>query len=274
MATRRFSVMVCSPVDPAITADAPSAVPGCTVCFGTRNVNRWAPGSDAVRGADRGATMEQYEEFGGTIGRTHHESEPWWPTPVHPGDDAPNVVVILIDDLGFSHFGCFGSDIETPNIDRLAAGGLRYTNFHVTPLCSPTRASLLTGRSQHAVGMRAVSNFNDGYPHMRGDVSHHAATVAEVLRDEGYTTFCVGKWHLCQMEDASAAGPYDQWPCQRGFDRFYGFLEGETDQFNPELAYDNHQVEPPRSVAEGYHLSEDLVEHAQLFIHDAKSIRP
>jgi arylsulfatase len=122
--------------------------------------------------------------------------------------------------------------------------------------------------------MRAVSNFNDGYPHMRGNVSHHAATVAEVLRDEGYTTFCVGKWHLCQMEDASAAGPYDQWPCQRGFDRFYGFLEGETDQFNPELVYDNHQVDPPRTVAEGYHLSEDLIDKARLFIHDTKSIRP
>ena len=93
--------------------------------------------------------------------------------------------------------------------------------------------------------MRAVSNFNTGYPHMRGHISNHAATMAEVLRDEGYATFAVGKWHLCQMENASAAGPYDQWPCQRGFDRFYGFLDGETDQFHPELVYDNHAVEPP-----------------------------
>ena len=218
--------------------------------------------------------MKQYEQFDGEIARTHAESTPWWPTPAHPGEDAPNVVVILLDDLGFSHFGCYGSSIETPNIDRLAAGGLRYTNFHVTPLCSPTRAALLTGRNHHEVGMRSVANFNTGYPHMQGHLSDHAATVAEVLRDEGYATFGLGKWHLCQMEDTSAAGPYDQWPCQRGFDRFYGFLDGETDQFHPELVYDNHAVDPPRTPAEGYHLSEDLVDHAISFVHDTKSIRP
>jgi arylsulfatase len=218
--------------------------------------------------------MTAYEPFEGVIGRTLAESTPWWPTRAHPGEDAPNVVVILIDDLGFSHFGCYGSTIDTPNIDRLAANGLRYTNFHVTPLCSPTRAALITGRNHHEVGVRSVSNFNTGFPHMRGHVTNHAATMAEVLRDEGYTTFAVGKWHLVQMEDASAAGPYDQWPCQRGFDRFYGFLEGETDQFHPELAYDNHAVDPPRSVEDGYHLSEDLVDRAIHFVHDTKSIRP
>ena len=212
--------------------------------------------------------------FGGTIGRTQAESTPWWPTPAHPGEDAPNVVVILLDDTGFAHFGCYGSDLVTPNIDRLAAGGLRYTNFHVTPLCSPTRASLLTGRNHHTVGMRSLSNFDSGYPNMRGHITNHAATVAEVLRDEGYATFAVGKWHLCSMENASAAGPYDQWPCQRGFDRYYGFLEGETDQFYPELVYDNHSVEAPATPDEGYHLSEDLVDHALGFIHDTTSIRP
>ncbi len=184
------------------------------------------------------------------------------------------MVVVLLDDTGFSHLGCYGSDLVTPNIDRLAARGLRYTNFHVTPLCSPTRAALLTGRNHHTVGMRAISNFDSGYPHMRGHITNHAATVAEVLRDEGYATFAVGKWHLCGMENASAAGPYDQWPCQRGFDRYYGFLEGETDQFHPELVYDNHVVAPPRTPEEGYHLSEDLVDHAIGFIHDTTSIRP
>ncbi|MGO8873933.1 MAG: sulfatase-like hydrolase/transferase [Acidimicrobiales bacterium] len=218
--------------------------------------------------------MTSYEPFGGVIGRTQAESTPWWPEPPHPGDDAPNVVLILLDDTGFSHFGCYGSDLTTPSIDALAARGLRYTNFHVTPLCSPTRASLLTGRNHHTVGMRSISNFDSGYPHMRGHVTNHAATAAEVLRDEGYATFAIGKWHLCAMENASAAGPYDQWPCQRGFDRFYGFLEGETDQFHPELVYDNHVVEPPASPEEGYHLSEDLVDHAISFIHDTTSIRP
>ena len=218
--------------------------------------------------------MDHYEPFEGHIGRTHHESTPWWPTPPHPGEDAPNVIVVLLDDLGFGQLGCFGSTIETPNIDRLAAGGLRFTNYHVTPLCSPTRASLLTGRNNHEVGMRSLSNFSSGYPNMRGHVSNHAATVAEVLRDEGYATFALGKWHLCQMETASAAGPYDQWPCQRGFDRYYGFLDGETDQFHPELVYDNHHVDPPALPEDGYHLSEDLVDHAIQFVHDTKSIRP
>src|SRR6202453_1105161 len=218
--------------------------------------------------------MKQYDRFDGVINQTQAESSPWWPTPAHPGEDAPNVVLILLDHTGVSHFGCYGSDLAPPNIDRLAAGGLRYTNFHVTPLCSPPRASLLTGRNHHSVGMRSLSNFDSGYPHMRGHITNHATTAAEVLRDEGYATFAVGKWHLCAMENASAAGPYDQWPCQRGFDRYYGFLEGETDQFYPELVYDNHAVEPPATPAQGYHLSEDLVDHAIGFIHDSVSIRP
>jgi arylsulfatase len=213
-------------------------------------------------------------DFDGVIGRTIAESTPSWPTPKRPRAGAPNVVVVLIDDLGFSHFGCYGSTLATPNIDRLAANGLRYTNFHVTPLCSPTRAALLTGRNHHEVGMRSVSNFNTGFPNMRGEVSTSAATMAEVLSAEGYATFAVGKWHLCAMENASAAGPFDQWPCQRGFDRYYGFLDGETDQFSPDLVADNHRVEPPRRAEDGYHLSEDLVDRAVAMVRDTTSIRP
>ena len=218
--------------------------------------------------------MATYEEFQGVIGKTINESTPHWPTPPHPRTDAPNVVIILIDDLGFSHFNCFGSTLVTPHINRLAEGGLRYTNYHVTPLCSPTRAALLTGRNAHEVGMRSVSNFNTGFPNMRGCVSQHAGTVAEVLREQGYATFALGKWHLTQMENASAAGPFDQWPLGRGFDRFYGFLDGETDQFHPELVYDNHHIPTPKSVEEGYHLSEDIVDKGLHFIRDLKSIRP
>lgn len=225
-------------------------------------------------GSTEGRGGTSVEEFPGVIGRTLSDSQPWWPARPHPGEEAPNVLVVLLDDLGFAHLGCFGSTIDTPCIDRLAAGGLRFTNFHVTPLCSPTRAALITGRNHHEVGMRSLSNFDTGFPNMRGHVSNHAGTVAEVLRDEGYTTFALGKWHLCRMEDASAAGPFDQWPLQRGFDRFYGFLDGETDQFHPELVCDNHAVDQPTSAAEGYHLSEDLVDHAIRFVHDTKSIRP
>ena len=218
--------------------------------------------------------MAQKYEFQGKIGRYVADSEAWFPEPPHPGDDAPNVILVLLDDTGFAQMGCFGSDIDTPNLDALAANGLQFTNFHVTPLCSPTRAALLSGRSNHAVGMRTVSNFSTGFPNQLGHISNHAATVAEVLGDAGYGTFCVGKWHLAPMEQCSAAGPFTQWPLARGFNRFYGFLDGETDQFYPELVADNHPVDPPAGPDEGYHLSEDLVDNALKIIADFKGVRP
>lgn len=218
--------------------------------------------------------MTRPSRFEGTIGRTLADSEAWFDEPPHPGESAPNVVMVLLDDTGFAQFGCYGSDIDTPNIDALAAGGLQYTNFHVTPLCSPTRASLLTGRSQHAVGMRSVSNFRTGFPNQLGHISNHAATVAEVLKSEGYATFCVGKWHLAPMEQCSAAGPFDQWPLARGFDRFYGFLEGETDQFHPDLVADNHPIEPPGGPEDGYHVSEDMIDQLMKMVSDSKGVRP
>ncbi len=217
---------------------------------------------------------EVSQQFKGKIGRTVDESEPCFENPLHPGEKAPNVVVILLDDTGFSQLGCYGSSIETNNIDALADGGLQFTNFHVTPLCSPTRASLLTGRSQHAVGMRAVSNFRTGFPNMLGHITNQAATISEILNSQGYATFCIGKWHLAPMEDCSAAGPFNQWPLGRGFDRFYGFLEGETDQFYPSLTEDNHHIDPPAKPEDGYHLSADLVDKFLSMIGDLKGVRP
>ena len=213
-------------------------------------------------------------DFKGIIGRTLAESEPHFEDRPHPGNGAPNVVIVLLDDTGFAQFGCYGSDIDTPNIDGLAAGGVQFTNFHVTPVCSPTRAALLTGRSQHAVGMRGLSGWVTGFPHSAGHISNAAATVAEVLRDEGYATLCAGKWHLMPGTHISAAGPFDQWPLGRGFERFYGFLPGETDQFNPELVRDNTYVDPPTTPEEGYHLSEDLVDQLLVMINDNKGLRP
>ena len=218
--------------------------------------------------------MTRQSRFEGTIGRTVAESQPWFDEPPHPGPDAPNVVVVLLDDTGFAQLGCYGSDIDTRNIDALAANGLQFTNFHVTPLCSPTRAALLTGRSHHAAGMRTVSNFRTGFPHQLGHIANEASTVAEVLREQGYTTFCVGKWHLAPMEQCSAAGPFDQWPLARGFDRFYGFLDGETDQFHPQLVCDNHPIEAPGRPEDGYHLSEDLVDQALKMVSDSRGVRP
>ncbi len=184
------------------------------------------------------------EEFQGVIGRTAGESKPWWPTQKLP-TGSPNVVIVVLDDTGFAHFGCYGSTIATPNVDQLAAHGLRFTGFHTTALCSPSRACLLTGRNHHAVGMRAISNMDTGFPNMRGAIPRSAATLAEILRDNGYATFAAGKWHLAPMAECTAAGPYHNWPLQRGFDRYYGFLQGETDQFAPELTCDNHFVDPP-----------------------------
>jgi arylsulfatase A-like enzyme len=213
------------------------------------------------------------EEFQGVIGRTAGESKPWWPAQKLP-TGSPNVVIVVLDDTGFAHFGCYGSTIATPNVDQLAAHGLRFTGFHTTALCSPSRACLLTGRNHHAVGMRAISNMDTGFPNMRGAIPRSAATLAEILRDNGYATFAAGKWHLAPMAECTAAGPYHNWPLQRGFDRYYGFLQGETDQFAPELTCDNHFVDPPGSAADGYHVSEDLVDRSIGYIRDTTSLVP
>jgi arylsulfatase A-like enzyme len=210
--------------------------------------------------------------FRGRIGRTVADSAPWWPEP--PPEGRPNVVVVVLDDTGFAHLGCYGSTLATPTIDRLAVNGLRYTGFHTTALCSPSRAALLTGRNPHAVGMRGVSNWNTGFPHMRGGITPKAATVAQLLRGAGYATYAAGKWHLAPMEECSAAGPHHNWPLQKGFDRFYGFLQGETDQFSPELAADNGPIDPPAGPEDGYHVSEDIVDQACGWISDLRSVRP
>jgi arylsulfatase len=212
--------------------------------------------------------------FGGRIGRTIADSQPWWPAPPSPPAAAPNVVMIVLDDTGFAHLGCYGSTIETPNIDRLAAGGLRYTGFHTTALCSPSRTCLLTGRNHHAAGMRGVSNWDTGFPNMRGGITPRAATVAQLLGPHGYATFAAGKWHLAPMRECSAAGPHENWPLQKGFDRFYGFLQGETDQYYPELTADNHHIDPPGRPEDGYHVSEDLVDQSIGWIRDLTSVRP
>jgi arylsulfatase len=179
------------------------------------------------------------------------------------------VVFVLYDDLGFSDFGCFGSEIATPTADRLAAEGVRFTNFHVTPLCSPTRACVLTGRNHHSAGMGIVPNFKMGYPGYRGELNHSTATLGEMLQREGYTTLGVGKWHLTPMSQFSGAGPYDQWPVQRGFDRYYGTPDGLTNQWKPDLIEDNHWVEPPEDP--DYHFSADIVDHAITMVRDQKN---
>lgn len=185
-----------------------------------------------------------------------------------------NVIYIVLDDMGYSDLGCFGSEVATPNIDAMAADGLLYNNFTVCPASSPTRASLLTGRDNNAVGMGSIANmvFGPDRPETQGRISHRAGTVAQILKKNGYATFASGKWHASPLYMETPAGPFDYRPLGKGFDRYYGFLEGETDQYSPQLIYDNHNVETPRYP--GYHLSADLVDHSMQFISDQVSVYP
>ncbi len=214
------------------------------------------------------------QTFGGRIGRTIKDSQPWWPQPAKAPDGAPNILIVLFDDVGFSDFGCYGSAIRTPTIDRLAAEGLRYTGFHTTAMCSTTRAALLTGRNHHAVGVGCLANFDSGYPGYRGKIAREAGTLAEMLRPHGYRNYMIGKWHVTPLTESGPTGPFDGWPLARGFDRFYGFLDAETDQYAPELVQDNTHIAPPGAVESGYHLTADLVDQAIRYIADHTADRP
>ena len=210
----------------------------------------------------------------GRVGRTIQESEPSFAPVPRPPTGAPHVVMVVLDDLGFAQLGCFGSSIATPAIDRLAGNGLRYNRFHVTALCSPTRACLLTGRNHHAVGMGFLTDIPTGFPGYDGRIPTSAGTLARILRDAGYNTFAVGKWHLAPRWEQSASGPFERWPLGLGFERYYGFLAGDTNQWTPELVCDNHFVEPPRGPAEGYHLTEDLADRAIRYVQDQQQATP
>ena len=185
-----------------------------------------------------------------------------WPTPATPPPGSPNIVLMMLDDVGFADFGCYGSEIDTPCIDRVAARGVRYSGFHTTAMCSTTRAALLTGRNHHAVGVGCLANFDSGYPGYRGKISKDAPTLAETLREVGYRNYMVGKWHVTPLTETGPTGPFDGWPLGRGFDRFYGFLDAETDHYSPELVRDNSHIEAPGTYASGYHLTEDLFDQA------------
>ena len=179
-----------------------------------------------------------------------------------------------MDDTGYGQFGCYGSPINTPNLDRLAQNGLRYTNMHTTALCSPSRSCMLNGRNHHSNGMACITEGSTGFPGSNGAIPFENGFLSEMLLPHGYATFCVGKWHLTPAEQISAAGPYDRWPLGRGFDRYYGFLGGDTHQYYPDLVFDNHQVEPPKTPEEGYHLTVDLADKAIEFIADLKQVAP
>ena len=211
----------------------------------------------------------QGSDFPGAIGRTVEESSPAWPAPIRARDGAPNVVFLVLDDVGYGQLSCFGGMVETPNIDRIAASGLRYSNMHTTALCSPTRASILTGRNHHSSGVACIMELATGFPGYDGRMPFENGMVAEMLVPEGYNAFCVGKWHLSPSEENTPAGPFHRWPLGRGFERFYGFLGGETNQWYPDLTIDNGPARQPSMPEDGYHLSEDLADQASRFVLDA-----
>jgi arylsulfatase len=216
------------------------------------------------------------KRFAGKIDVDGRDSTPDWAPymqPVAP-EGAPNVLYIVLDDVGFSAMEPWGGLIETPNVNKLAERGLTYTNWHTTALCSPTRSSLMTGRNHTTNGMACIAEATSGFPNANGHIPFECATVPEVLGERGWNTFMLGKWHLCPSDEMNLASTKRNWPIGRGFERFYGFLGGETNQWFPDLVYDNHPVEQPAMPEDGYHLTSDLTDKAIEFIKDAKMIAP
>jgi arylsulfatase A-like enzyme len=201
-------------------------------------------------------------------------AEPVFRMADRPPTGAPNVVAIVLDDTGFAQLGCYGSDIATPNMDRLAADGLRYNRFHATALCSPSRAAFLTGRNHHAVGMGFLTDIPLDHPGYTGRIPRSAATLPRILRDAGYGTIAVGKWHLVPRYERTAAGPFGHWPLGLGFERYYGFLHGDANHYAPNLVRDNQYVDPPATPEQGYHLTEDLTDQAIRLLTDHQHAAP
>jgi arylsulfatase A-like enzyme len=214
--------------------------------------------------------------FNGKISLDIRDSVPDW-TPFLPREapkDAPNVLILAWDDVGYGTMDVFGGPVEAPNMRRIAEAGVLYSNFHTTALCSPTRASLLTGRNATSNGMATIAEFGAGFPGISTRIPFENGFISEVLAERGYNTYCVGKWHLTPGDETTMASFKGRWPLGRGFERFYGFLGGESNSWYPDLVYDNHQVDPPGSPEDGYHLSRDLSDKAIEFIRDAKGIDP
>lgn len=214
--------------------------------------------------------------FSGTIGKTYLDSKPAFPEPVKAPAGAPNVLIVILDDVGFGHAGTFGGAAATPTLDRLAKQGLRYNAFHTTALCSPTRGALLTGRNHHSVGTGVIIEMGTGYPGYTGIVPNTTAGLPEILRQNGYTTAAFGKWHNTPEVEISPAGPFDRWPTGKtwGFEYFYGFMNGETHQYYPVLYRNTTPVRQPKTPEQGYHLTEDLVDNAIGWMNQVNAVNP
>lgn len=212
----------------------------------------------------------QYPGFQGKVGRTREESEPWWPPAPKARAGSPNIVIIYMDDMGYADLGSYGSEIETPHLDAIADRGLRFNHYTTHPICSSARAALLTGRNAHSVATGWLANNNPGYPGYFGDIPMDAATLPEALRDAGYATIGVGKWH----NSTNGAVPNATWPTGRGFERFYGFLEGETSFFYPGRLVQNNMVIPMDEYPEGYYSTDDWTDQSLRYIKEIRHDQP
>jgi len=217
-----------------------------------------------------GEEMYSTPEFKGKIARSYADSQEWWPEPKKPPEGAPNVIIFLLDDVGFAQIGSFGGLIETPNIDRLAANGLRYNNFHTTALCSPSRASLMAGRNPHSIGLGSHALTAMGFPGYNAIVPETAKSVANYLQQDGYVNYALGKWDHTPLYEVSQVGPFERWPSGEGFDHAYTFMAADVHQFIP-VMWNDHTPEPYRKT---YHLDKDLADRAISWITGHKSIKP
>ena len=227
-------------------------------------------GPDGEFYEENGVKKKRVEGFGGVLAESYDESEEWWPDYVEPNDDAPNVIIFLLDDVGFAQIGSFGSLIETPNIDNLAANGLRYNNFHTTALCSPSRASLMAGRNPHSIGLGSHALTAMGFPGYNAVMPESAKSVANYLGEAGYVNYALGKWDHTPLYEVSQVGPFDRWPSGEGFHHAYTFMAADVHQFVP-VMWNDHTPEPYRKSE---HLDKDLADKAIAWITGHKSIKP
>ena len=236
-----------------------------TIILGIGGVNAQEP--------DR-SVLPIAEKFQGEIGTTYKNSKQSFQQGIRAPEGAPNVILVMLDDVGFGQLGVNGGLIATPELDKLTKEGLFYNNFHTTSICSPTRAALMTGRNHHQVGFGTITEMSTGYPGYNSIIPSEAATLPMVLKLNGYNTSLFGKWHNTPDWVVNPSGPYDLWPTGLGFEYFYGWFGGETSQYQPQLWENTTPVEPPYSYKDGYHLTVDLVDQAIGWISQQKSIAP
>ena len=212
--------------------------------------------------------------FAGVIGKTYKDSKEAWPPVPTPPSGAPNIVVILLDDVGYGQVSTFGGPVQTPELDKLAAQGLRYTRFHTTAICGPSRAALITGRNHHDAGVGFLAEWATGFPSYNNEIPRSTATMGAIFKYNGYDTAWFGKNHNTPDWESSVVGPFDRWPTGMGFDYFYGFIAGETNQYYPVIFENTKPVEPMKTPEQGYHFMTDMTDRAIEWMQYTKSVAP